>query len=131
MEWTLVVDNGPAKQPSYPMVRMCLTRMQHFLKLHWITQVSFAEYHSKRNYVEWVHAEENRVLSKHGPFSSTLVYSTASLGTKEHYANMERMANEIEHCIQTATFGSKPFFAYRGIKPKDFVFTDETELQTF
>lgn len=32
------------------------------LKLHKLTQVSFAEYHSKRNYVERVHAEENRVL---------------------------------------------------------------------
>ncbi len=35
-----------------------------------VKQVSF-EYHSKRNFVERVHAEENRVLSKHGPIKSS------------------------------------------------------------
>lgn len=77
-EWTFVVDNGPAEQPSSPLVQMCLVRLLNFLKLHKIKQVSFAEYHSKRNFVERVHAEENTVLSKHGPFSSKVVYPKAS-----------------------------------------------------
>ena len=51
--------------------------------------------HSKRNYVERVHAEENRVLSKHGPFSSKLLYPSASPGSKEHKANMENMTEKI------------------------------------
>ena len=130
-EWTFVVDNGPAEQPSSPMVRMCLARMVNFLKLQRITQVSFAEYHSKRNYVESVHAEENRVLSKHGPFNSTVAYPIASPGSKEHHINMERMADDVRQCISHGSFGSKPLLAYRGIKLEDFVFTDEKVLQTF
>lgn len=61
-KFTFVVDNGPAEQPSSPMVQMCLVRLLLWLKLEKIVQVSFVEYHSKRNYVERVHAEENRVL---------------------------------------------------------------------
>ena len=64
-ELIFVVDNGPAEQPSSCLVQMCLVRLLNFLKLDKITQVSFAEYHSKRNFVERAHAEENRVLSKH------------------------------------------------------------------
>lgn len=67
-EFVFAVDNGPAEQPSSPLVQMCLARLLNLLKLDRITQVSFAEYHSKRNFVERVHAEGNRVLSKHGPF---------------------------------------------------------------
>ena len=58
-ELTFVVDNGPSEQPCCPLVKMCMARLLQFLKLEKITQVSFAEYHSKRNYVERVHAEEN------------------------------------------------------------------------
>ena len=47
-----MVDNGPAEQPNNAMVQMCLVRLLTFLKLKKITQVSFAEYHSKRNFVE-------------------------------------------------------------------------------
>lgn len=98
-EFIFVVDNGPAEQPSSPLVQMCLARLLNFLKLDKITQVSFAEYHSKRNYVERVHAEENRVLSKHGPFSSKGIHSQASPGTVEHAENMEHMANEVRKCL--------------------------------
>ena len=50
--FTFVVDNGPSEQLSSPLVQMCLVRLLLFLKLEKITQCSFAEYHSKRNYVE-------------------------------------------------------------------------------
>ena len=129
LEWTFVVDNGPAEQPSSPLVQLCLARLLNFLKLHRITQVSFAEYHSKRNYVERVHAEENRVLSKHGPFSSKLVHQLVSTGSKD--ANMERMVDEVRQCIGLGTFGSRPLLSYRGIKPCDYLFTDEEQLHTF
>ena len=46
----------------------------NFLKLQRVVHVSFAEYHSKRNYVERVHATKNEALSKHEPFSSMLVH---------------------------------------------------------
>ena len=69
-ELVFVVDNGPQEKPSSPLVQMCMARILKFLKLNKITQVSLAEYNSKRSSVEQVHAEENRVLSKHGPFSS-------------------------------------------------------------
>lgn len=82
-EFVFVVDNGPAEQPSGSLVQMCLVRLLKFLKLHKITQVSFAEYHSKRNFVERAHAEENRVLSKHGPFDSRPIHKQATPGSKE------------------------------------------------
>lgn len=69
-----VVDNGPAEQPSSHIVQMSIVRLLNFLKLDKVTQVSFAEYHSKRNLVERVHAKENRVLSKHGPYHSKPIH---------------------------------------------------------
>lgn len=81
-ELVFVVDNGPQERPSSPLVQMCMARLMNFLKLVKITQTSFAEYHSKCNFVERVHAEENRVLSKHGPFSSSSVHINAVTGSK-------------------------------------------------
>lgn len=95
-----MVDNGPSEQPSCPLVQMCLVRLLLLLNLDKITQCSIAEYHSKRNYVERVHAEENRVLSQHGPFKSNKVYPSARLGTEHHRANIEAM--ELE-CLMGAT----------------------------
>ena len=62
-EFVFAVDNGPQERPSSPLVQMCMPRLMNFLKLDKITQISFAEYHSKRNLVERVHAEQNSVLS--------------------------------------------------------------------
>ena len=130
-EFTFIVDNGPAEQPSSPLVQMSLIRLLKVLNLKKIVQVSFAEYHSKRNFVERVHAEENRVLSKHGPFSSKSVHPQAVAGSKEHVDNMEHMANEVCSCISQGSFGSKSLLAFRGVKPSDFVFVDEKPLQKF
>ncbi len=130
-EFTFIVDNGPAEQPSCPLVRMCLVHLLKFLNLEKVTQVSFAEYHSKRNYVERVHAEENRVLSKHGPFTSKCLHPSASTGSNEHRENMEHMASEVTQCLNRATFGGKPLLCYRGIKDCDFLFDDEENLHTF
>ena len=74
---------------------MSIVRLLNFLKLDKVTQVSFAEYHSKRNFVERVHAEENRVLSKHGPFHSKPIHKNASVGSNEHMENMESVAEEV------------------------------------
>ncbi|CAH3031611.1 unnamed protein product [Pocillopora meandrina] len=49
---------------------MLLVWFLKFLNLDKVTQRAFAEYLSKRNLVERVHAIENRVLSSHGPFCS-------------------------------------------------------------
>ena len=130
-EFTFVVDNGPAEQPSCPLVQICLVRLLRFLQLDRIVQVSFAEYHSKRNYVERVHAEENRVLSKHGPFSSTYVHKNATVGSLQHRENMEEMATKVQGCISSATFGGEHLLCYRGIKPEDYIFSDESQLTKF
>ena len=130
-EFTFVVDNGPAEQPSCPLVQMCLVRLLRFLSLDRVVQVSFAEYHSKRNYVERVHAEENRVLSKQGPFSSTNVHSNATVGSPQHRENMEEMATRIQGCISSTTFGGEPLLCFRGIKPEDYIFSDQSQLTKF
>ena len=84
---------------------MCLVRLLMFLNLEKVTQVSFAEYHSKRNYVERVHAEENRVLSKHGPFKCDCIHKNVITGSDQHRENMEEMATEVTHCLRRASFG--------------------------
>lgn len=130
-EFTFVVDNGPAEQPCSPLVQMCVARLLRFLKLNKITQVSFAEYHSKRNFVERVHAEENRVLSAHGPFQSNTIHEQATTGSNQHHENMEAMPVEVQKCLNKATFGGNPLLSYRGIKPDQFLFNDEHPLQDF
>ena len=47
-----IVDNGPAEQPSSPLVQMLLIQLPWLSDLDKVTQVSFAEYHSKPNFVE-------------------------------------------------------------------------------
>lgn len=110
---------------------MCLIRLLNLLKLRKVVQVSFAEYNSKRNFVERVHAEENRVLSKHGPFNSKAVHGQAAAGSKEHLENMEHMAEAVRSCISQGSFGSKSLLAFRNIKPTEFIFNDEQTLQKF
>ena len=67
-EIILVVDDGLSEQPSSRMVQMLLVRLLKFLKLKIIVHVLFAEYHSRRNFVERVRSIENFALSRHGPF---------------------------------------------------------------
>ena len=81
-EMVFIVDNGPSEQPSSYIVQMCLVRLVAFLKLNKVTQVAFAEYHSKRNFVERVHAQENQALYKHGSFKSHAVHERAATGSK-------------------------------------------------
>lgn len=126
-----IVDNGPQEKPSSPLVQMCMARLMGLLKLHKISQLSFAEYHSKRNFVERVHSEENRVLSKHGPFNSHAIHQIAEIGSSTHKENMEHMAGEVCKCISTGRFGGKSMKCYRGIEPKHFLFDDEDRLNTF
>lgn len=64
------VDNGPSEAPSNFLVQMLLVRFLKFLDLDKVTQRSFAEYLSKRNFVERVHTVENKVLSDHSHFNS-------------------------------------------------------------
>jgi len=103
-----VVDNGPAEQQSSPLVQMSLVRL---LKL--LTQVSFAEYHSKRNFVERVHSQENNVLSKASKFNSHSVYEKAKIGSKEHRENMESALEEMRKRkrLLHASFGGRPLMS--------------------
>ena len=130
-ELIFVVDNGPQEKPSSPLVQMCMARLLKLLKLDRIGQILFAEYHSKRNFVERVHAEENSVLSKHGPFCSQQLHKNPETGSEKHKQNMELMANKVTKCLRTASFGGKYLLCYRGIKRKDFLFDDEDRLNSF
>ena len=81
--------------------------------------------------MERVHAEENRVLSKHGPFSSTYVHASAIVGSQQHKDNIEEMARRIQDCICSGSFGGEPLHCYRGIKTDDFIFDDEIQTTKF
>ena len=130
-EKVFLVDNGPAESPSSVLVQMLLVRLRKFFKLKSVTQVSFSEYHSKRNYVELVHAVENAILSKHGPFSSKLIHSSCKTGGKMHHENMEAMAKEVVHCLSQGNFGGKPLSSLRGVKDDEYIFDDEADMKEF
>ena len=68
---------------------------------------------------------------EHRPFSSKLVYPASSPGSEEHRKNMEAMTNEIRRSLLSGSFGSKPFFAFRGVKTSDFVISGEHVLCTY
>lgn len=68
---------------------MCMVRLLSTEILRRVGQISFAEYPSKRNFVVRVHAEENRVLSSHGPFSNHEIHDNP---VTEHRENTEYMA---------------------------------------
>ena len=58
-----VVDNRPAEDPSSHLVQMLMVRLLKLLNLDKVIKVSFAEYHSKRNFVERIHAVEDKLLA--------------------------------------------------------------------
>jgi len=130
--FVFIVDNGPAEQPSSSMVQMCLARLCNFLNLDKVIQVSFAEYHSKRNFVERVHPQVNRALSAHGAFSSHEKYPDArEPGKSGHLENMEHMAAEVIDCVKSAKFGGKYIETYRGLKEEERIFVDEKNVSEF
>ena len=85
-----IMNNGPSEAPSNPLVQMWLVHLARVLKLKSITQKSFAEYHSKRNLVERVHAVQNHALSNE-QFSSRGIYLEYEKGDEKHKANMEHI----------------------------------------
>ena len=95
-----------------------------------VTQISFAEYLGKRNYVERVHAVENNLLSAHGPFNSKQVHAVCEAGSEEHKANMEKMAEDVVTCSNKGSFGEKPLMCFRGVADQ-MLFDDEDVLKTF
>ena len=125
-----LVDNGHGEDPDSPLTQMCLARILHLLKLKKISQRSFAEYNSKRNFVERVHAAENTALSRHGAFDSRQIHANPHPGTKEHLENMERMAEDVKNCLSQARFAGKFLECYRGIGGNG-IFSDEERLKEF
>ena len=87
------MDNSPSETPSSPLVQMWLSRLLKYLNLDRVSQILFAEYHSKRNFVERVHTAENEALSK-TVFRSNSVHEKVKVGSKEHKENMEEMAKK-------------------------------------
>ena len=128
--FTFIVDNGHGEHPDSPLTQMCLARLLNFLELAKIKQRSFAEYHSKRNFVERVHATENEALSRHGAFSSKKVHANADSNSPEHIENMEAMAEDVRKCISCARFGDSFISCFRGIA-KNVMFDDEFKLKEF
>lgn len=86
---------------------MWLVHLVRILKLKSVTQKSFAEYHSKRNPVERVHAAQNHTLSNE-KFLSKRIYPEYGIGDDKHKANMEHMAEEVRKCLANTQYGGSP-----------------------
>ena len=132
--FVFVEDNG-VDMPRSPLVKMLLVRLLKYLGLKKICQVSFAEYHSKRNPVERIHATEEKALSKHGPFESPRHEPHAP----EHKEEMEAMADKVRIVrikvrivFGQAKFAGQPIVSLRGLKDRDnYVFKDEEDMHNF
>ena len=125
-----IVDNGHGEDPDSPLTQMCMSRLLYLLSISKISQKSFAEYHSKRNFVERVHAAENLALSRHGPFNSKKIHKNPEIGSEEHLENMEQMASDVKDCLSQAQFAGRFLQCFRGIN-KNGVFDDEEKLKEF
>lgn len=98
--------------------------MLRLLHLTNVTQRSFAEYHSKRNFEERVHAGENLALSRHGLFSTTKIHQHADKHSEKHLENMNAMADAVISCLSKAKFGGLYLQCFRGVA-NNGIFTDE------
>lgn len=125
-----VVDNGPSEAPASTIIQMLLARLVKFLNLDKAVQRSFAEYLSKRNFVERCHAAENKGLERHEPFSSKQINPSAVPGTDAHKENMEKMATDVRAAIDGTMFNKEPTRCFRGVGDR-LVFNDEEGLKYF
>ena len=126
----LIVDNGHGEDPDSALTQMCMVRLLSLMQLNKVTQRSFAEYHSKRNFVERVHAAENDALSRRGAFCSSKIHKKSEPHSDEHFQNMEAMAEDVRQCISQARFGSNFVKCFRGVA-QNVIFNDETSLKEF
>ena len=122
--------NGPSEEPASTIVQMLLARLVKFLNLDKAVQRSFAEYLSKRNFVERCHAAENKGLERHEPFSSKQINPSAVPGTDAHKENMEKMATDVRAAIDGTMFNKEPIRCFRGVGDR-LVFNDEEGLKYF
>ena len=126
-----IVDNGPSEAPSNKLVQMCIVRLVNVLNLNKCTQISYAEYHSKRNPAERPHAVENDMLSHHGPFDSQQLHKSPTCGSEEHHENMEQMAQDVISCLSQGKYGHLDMSAVRGVTDATSLFSDEAHLKQF
>ena len=99
-----VVDNRPSEAPASPLVRKSLVHLAKLLQLKSVSQKSFAEYHSKRNPVEQVHAVQNHALCNE-QLSSKGVHNDYEIGDTRHHENMEHMAKKARQCLMHTQYG--------------------------
>lgn len=102
--FVFIADNGPGEAPSSSLVAMWLVRLARILQLKSVSQKSFAEYHSKRNFVERVHAVHNASLS-YRVFKSNKIHETYSTGDENHKAKMEAMTSDVKLSLNHTKFG--------------------------
>ncbi|CAB3988976.1 Hypothetical predicted protein [Paramuricea clavata] len=128
--FSFIVNNGHGEDPNSVLTQMCLVCLLNLLQLNKINQRSFAEYHSKRNFVERVHAAENVALSRHGAFCSSKVHQNVEKHSPEHLENMESMAENVKQCLSCARFGNSFIQCFRGVA-KNVVFNNELKLKEY
>lgn len=107
------------------MLHVCL---QRFLGLKAVVQMSFAEYHSKRNPVERVHTVHTKELEKHGPFNVPIL----NVNTLEHETKIEEMGDSVLDVLKGAKFIGKYMTVMKGVGcEKSFIFDHVANLHAF
>ena len=124
-----VVDNGQSEKPSSPIIKMCLKRLVSFLYLNSTTEVSFAEYYSKKTSAREFMLRRTKVYKSKVFYLGSLNCPPA--GTEERRSKMEQLRKEVFNTIKQATFGGFPILTLNGISDEDFIFSDEETLKKF
>lgn len=92
-------------------MQMLLVHLQRLLGLKAVVQISFAEYHSKRNPVERVHAVQTKELEKHGPFKVPIL----NVDTLEQEMKIEEMHDSVLDVLKGAKFAGKYTAVMKGV----------------
>ena len=54
-----------------------------------------------------------------------------TVSSKEHIENMESVAEEVQRTIRQGSFEGHQLLCYRGVRPSEFLFSDEKEVNDF
>lgn len=109
-----------------------MVRMLKFLNLDKIIQISFTEYNSKRIFFERIHAVEDKLLARHGPFSSHAIHVDSNvLGSQKHIENMENTSEAEIESFKQGRFDGRPLNDFRAATNSSYIYYDEQNLKTF
>ena len=99
---------------------MMLINLRRYLKLDEVCQGAYAEYNSKCSFIQKIKAEENKLLLRQRPFSSTMVQNDTNTKTWGEHG----LVTEVVTCLTNCKYMQKQVIADCCVKDEDYVLSD-------